>query len=377
MSKPLRLLHVAPLPPPWSGIGVSFQHFIASAPLRVQANWVINSTGSAASSARQKLPTPARITRHARLTAQIVRLARARRVELVHLHGSSHDLSFVANGLTLASLRMLGVQTVWQLHDDLTIVLFPGSSWLTQRAFAALAPAGSKLLVLTEKDRAVGARFVANHRVSVLPPTCSPEMLTIPLDRQDHPPRVLYVGWLSEAKGIYDLLRVAALVRNRLKHVQFDVLGVARSEEQAREVRSRVDSNDLSDTVNLAGLMTGTEKRLMFAAAHVLFTPTHQDAFPVTVLEAMSAGLPVVGTKVGGLPWMLEEGSGARLTQVGKVEAMADNLVELLADSALRSRMGAANRQRFVERYHPDQAGAAAVELYHTLAANNGQPRRS
>jgi glycosyltransferase involved in cell wall biosynthesis len=268
------------------------------------------------------------------------------------------------------------VQTVWQLHDDLTSVLFPGRSWLTQRAFAGLAPAGSKLLVLTDKDRAVGARYVANHRVSVLPPTCSPEMLSIPLDRGDHPPRVLFVGWLSEAKGIYDLLRVAALVRNRVKHVQFDVMGVARSEEQAREVRNFVDAHDLSETVKLAGLMTGSAKRSMFAAAHVLFTPTHRDAFPVTVLEAMSAGLPVVGTHVGGLPLMLEEGSGARLVPVGDVQAMADHLVELLADGVLGRRMGAANRERFVERFHPDQTGAAAVELYQTLA-NSGRAGRS
>jgi glycosyltransferase involved in cell wall biosynthesis len=377
MSKPLRLLHVAPLPPPWSGIGVSFQHFIASAPLRAQSNWVINSTGSAARSARQKLPTPRRIARHARLTAQIIRIARERRVQLVHLHGSSHDLSFVANGLTLASLRMLGVQTVWQLHDDLAIVLFPGRSWLTQRTFAGLAPAGSKLLVLTDKDRAVGARFAADHRVSVLPPTCSTEMLSIPLDRGDHPPRVLYVGWLSEAKGIYDLLRVAALVRNRVKHVQFDVLGVARSEEQAREVRKYIASNDLSETVKLAGLMTGSEKRARFAAAHVLFTPTHQDAFPVSVLEAMSAGLPVVGTHVGGLPFMLEEGSGARLLPVGAVEAMADHLVELLVDRDVRRRMGAANRERFLGQFHPDQTGAAAVKLYQMLTGNNGRASRS
>jgi glycosyltransferase involved in cell wall biosynthesis len=293
-------------------------------------------------------------------------------VDVVHLHGSAHDLSFVANGLTLATLRALGVPTVWHLHDDLTTVLFPGTSLLTQRGFGIVARAGSTLLVLTDKDQAAARAFAADHNVAVLPPTCSPDMLSVPLQRPLRPLRVLFVGWLSEAKGIYELLRVALLVRDRVPQVQFDVLGVARSEEQAIEVRTFVESHHLTDMVQLRGLQTGASKRQAFASAHVLFAPTHQDAFPVTVLEAMSAGLPVLATGVGGLPSMLEEGVGARFTSVGDVQAMATHLVELLLDSDARLRMGAANRERFVERYHPDRAGAAALKLYRSLALQNG-----
>jgi len=216
----LRLLHVAPLPPPVTGIGVSFGHFLASSPLAAQTNWVINSTGQPARSSATKRPTPRRILRHLRLTAQVVRTARAKRVDVVHLHGSSHDLSFVANGISVAAASLTGAHTVWHLHEDLSVVQFPGRSARTRAVFAALGRAPSALALLTDKDGAIARKFVPERKLVVIPPTCSPEMLSIPLARSnDSVLRILFVGWVSEAKGIFDLLRVAHLARDRIPGV--------------------------------------------------------------------------------------------------------------------------------------------------------------
>jgi glycosyltransferase involved in cell wall biosynthesis len=135
-------------------------------------------------------------------------------------------------------------------------------------------------------------------------------------------------------------------------------------------VQAFIDRHNLHSVVKLRGLVTGADKHLVFADSHLLFLPTHWDAFPVTVLEAMSAGLPVVGTKVGGLPLMLEDGYGARLSHVGDIASMVEHLVELAEDPDRRMQMGAANRQRFLDRYHPDRVGQLAVEVYGRLAAN-------
>ncbi len=368
-SRSLRLLHVAPLAPPVTGIGVSFQHFIASSPLAAHANWVINSAGHPARSPGTKRPTPRRILRHVWLTARVMRAAREKRVDVVHLHGSSHDLSFIANGVSVAAARLVGAHTVWHLHEDLSVVLFPGRGALTRVTFASLMRAPSTLALLTEKDGVIARSFVPEHKLAIIPPTCSPEMLSIPLVRScgSRSLRVLFVGWLSEAKGIFDLLRVAQLARDRIAGLEFWVVGIARSDNEARSVKAFIDQHNLHSVVKLGGLVTGAAKLRMFADAHLLFVPTHWDAFPVTVLEAMSAGLPVVGTHVGGLPLMLD-GCGARLAPVGDVERMVEHLVELADHPERRVQMGAANRQRFVDHYHPDHVGQLAVELYRRLA---------
>jgi glycosyltransferase involved in cell wall biosynthesis len=133
-------------------------------------------------------------------------------------------------------------------------------------------------------------------------------------------------------------------------------------------VQTFIDQHNLGSVVKLCGLVTGTDKQRMFADSHLFFLPTHWDAFPVTLLEAMSAGLPVVGTRVGGLPLMLEDGRGARLARVGDVETMVEHVVALAADPDLRLQMGRANRQRFLDQYHPDRVGQRAVDVYRRLA---------
>src|SRR5438105_11972654 len=157
MMRRLSLLQAGPLPPPWSGIGVSLQELAASQPLRSQNTFILDT------SLRQlpgnpgwtKRPTPARLARHARLAAQTVRLVRERRIDVLHLHGSSHDLSLFGNGLSILAARTAGARTVWHLHEDLSVVAFPGRQRLSQAAFSTLMRLPDALVVLSEANRAL------------------------------------------------------------------------------------------------------------------------------------------------------------------------------------------------------------------------------
>jgi glycosyltransferase involved in cell wall biosynthesis len=369
MQSVLRLLHVAPLPPPWTGIGVSVQHALASAPLQAHANWVINSSrgGGVVTSGTPKKPTLERMLRHARLAARVGRLVRERQIHVVHLHGSSHDLSLFGNWMSIVAAKQAGARAVWHLHEDLGVVAFPGRTPLTRKAFGALMAAPDAVAVLTPKDRRLATTFVAERRLAVVPPTCGADFLSLPIARPRKPMRVLYVGWLSHAKGIHDLVRVASAVQDGGMDIVFDVLGTGRTAADTDAVRRAIDERGLASTVLLHGVTTGQAKLDSFARANLLFTPTHWDAFPVVILEAMAAGLPVLGSEVGGLPSMLEGGRGAVLTEVGDVDGMAGALRHLARSHEARCAMGAANRARFLELYHPDRVGQLMVDLYRDL----------
>src|SRR5438105_3191121 len=120
-----------------SGIGVSVQHLLNSKPLKQQRNWVIDSgRGSAAPArGRPKRPTPGRLVHHLRLFAEVTAATHRHRPQVVHLHGSSHDLSFVGNWLSVSGAGWAGARTVWQLHQDLQVVQFPGTTLLTRGVF--------------------------------------------------------------------------------------------------------------------------------------------------------------------------------------------------------------------------------------------------
>src|SRR5262249_10940586 len=162
--------------------GVSLQQLVASEPLRRQELLVMDTSarGLPGDPRRAKRPTPGRLLRHASLAARTGRLIRERRVDVFHLHGSSHDLSLFANARSLASARAAGARTVWHLHEDLAVVPFPGRRRTTQSSFSAIMRLPHALAVLSEKDRRVASNFVDARRVAVLHETCSPELTALP-----------------------------------------------------------------------------------------------------------------------------------------------------------------------------------------------------
>ena len=362
----MRLLHIGPLPPPWSGIGVFLLNLMASSPISAQTNWVIDTSSKTlpGDPIHHKLPTPARIIRHVRQSLHAIREIRKHKIQLMHLNGSSHDLSFWGNWITALAAKLAGASVVWHLHEDLDVSMFPGKTWLTRTAFALSARTVDMIAVMTQKDQQLLHSLVPAAKLAVIPETCDPSLSELGLPREEGQIHILYVGWLTQAKGIYDLLQVAV----DMPDVVFDVLGTGMSTEENNAVRAFVDQHGLQFRVNLHGVMTGEAKKKLFGQAQVFLVPTHWDAFPVSVLEAMAAGLPIVGTQVGGLPIMLENGRGAFLVEVGNTSQMTEYLTRLKKNADLRYEMGKANRERFYAFYHRDKVGQNALDLYLQLA---------
>ena len=107
--------------------------------------------------------------------------------------------------------------------------------------------------------------------------------------------------------------------------------------------------------------MTGAldaERFVRLRAADVFVLPTRADSFPLSILEAMAAGLPVVASSVGAIPWLLDDGACGALVPVGDAEALAASLVHLARHPEQRAALGQAARAR--QRALFDSAHAAA-----------------
>src|SRR5207244_12429728 len=88
-----------------------------------------------------------------------------------------------------------------------------------------------------------------------------------------------------------------------------------------------------------------------YHAIDALLLPSANEGTPVSAIEGLAAGRPVVATRVGGVPDVVEEGVDGYLTDVGDVATLARRLAELAADPELRARMGESGRARVIERY--------------------------
>ena len=106
-----------------------------------------------------------------------------------------------------------------------------------------------------------------------------------------------------------------------------------------------------------------------YAAFDALILPSANEGTPVSAIEALAGGRPVVATEVGGLPDVVRDGVDGFLVEPGDVDAMADRLARLAADTNLRRRMGEAGAESVRERYAVERLLDDVDQLYRRLLA--------
>jgi glycosyltransferase involved in cell wall biosynthesis len=111
-------------------------------------------------------------------------------------------------------------------------------------------------------------------------------------------------------------------------------------------VRARALELGIADHVELLGWVRGEDKERLLAAAVLYVLPSYNEGLPVSVLEAMAAGLPIVSTPVGGIPEAVTDGVEGYLVEPGNVQALADRMDRLLGDQDLAMRMGESARRK-------------------------------
>jgi len=202
----------------------------------------------------------------------------------------------------------------------------------------------------------------AGGRVAVVPHGVDLERFA-PTPAPPSPPlRLLAVGRLVEKKGFRDL--VAALGRARVE-ARLTIVGEG-PERGALESAAR--EAGVADRVELVGPVGHDRLPAIYATAHAVIAPSvvdrsgDRDGLPNVVLEAMAAGLPVVGTRAGAITSAVEDGVTGIVVAPGDPAAIATALARL-GDDDLRARMGTAGRRRVARDFGLDACAARFVEV--------------
>ncbi|UUX94279.1 glycosyltransferase [Aquabacterium sp. J223] len=172
-----------------------------------------------------------------------------------------------------------------------------------------------------------------------------------------------FIGRLSWEKAPETFLRAMLLVHQTDPEARVVMCGTGPMAEQAAGF---VRQFDMQDHVHLAGLQS--DMAAVLAELDLVVSSSHTEAMPLALMEAMAAGLPVVGTRVGGVPELVQHGITGYLAGPGDIDAIASCARALLRDPALRERFGGAARSRALQRFSLDDCVARTGELLQRLA---------
>jgi glycosyltransferase involved in cell wall biosynthesis len=175
------------------------------------------------------------------------------------------------------------------------------------------------------------------------------------------------VGWIGRMTGVKrtdDVLRAFRRLRDRGVDACLCMIGDG-PDRPAVERRAH-ELGLMRDT-----LFLGYQEEVapFYAAFDAMILPSINEGTPVSAIEALAAGRPVVATRVGGVPDVVREGEDGFLVEPGDVDALAERLARLAADPELRARLGAAGRARVVPRYSVERLVDDIDLLYRSLLA--------
>ena len=306
----------------------------------------------------------------------------SRRPDVVHVHNFSQLVPLLRRA-----------------HPRVATALHMHCQWLNQLDRALVRPR------VEQTDVVVGASDWISERIRTAFPAFARRVETLHngvdveafhAGESDRESAILFVGRISPEKGVHVLLEAFERLLARRPNATLELvgpegvvpleMGPALDEEQRVRELARFYEGNYGERLR-AGLSAAARERVTFAgtvphaevieryrAATVFVLPSvWNEPFGMPVAEAMAAGLPVVASRVGGIPEIVVDGETGRLVPPNDAGALADALVRLLDAEALRRALGEAGRRRAAAVFSWDAIAARLLALYREVTASRAR----
>ncbi len=209
-----------------------------------------------------------------------------------------------------------------------------------------VGPLANRIITVSEYDRrlALEAKIVSPDRIVTVHNGMPDIAPTLRADPSRTPPRLVSVARFGSQKDHPTLFRALA----ELRHLpwELDLVGEGPLMGQMQELAA---SLGIADRLRFLGQRMDVDQLLQ--AAQISLLVTNWEGFPLSILEAMRAGLPVVASAVGGVGESVQDGETGYLVARGSVDQVRDRLEQLLVDPNLRTRLGTKARARFEQEF--------------------------
>jgi glycosyltransferase involved in cell wall biosynthesis len=294
----------------------------------------------------------------------VIGLCATGRAQLIHAHMTTRG-SALRKALFCAAARLFRVPVILHMHGA-DFAEFHQSLHPLPRAMlnAAIRGAG-RVIVLgrSSRDFLVTRANVPEDAIDIVPNGVPRRRWAA---RSAHAPaHILFLGRLCARKGVPELIAALAspVLRNR------EWRATLAGDGDPAPFRAMLSWYGLERKVALPGWADPKQAELLLAEADILVLPSHHEAMPIAVLEALAAGVAVIATPVGVIPEFLEHEVNALLVPPGVSAELAAAIARLLDDAPLRQRLVSAGAAIFDEHLEIGRAAARIAELYRQVMA--------
>lgn len=302
------------------------------------------------------------VTSALRHAFQLAAMILKRRPDIVYVPISQTTIGYLKDSLFIVLAKVLGCNVVCHLRGAYFRKWLDGASGVVRRYVARVHSLVDAQIVLGECLRPLFAGLVPEDRIFVVPNGRDFEWNSKTTDkRENESVKILYLGNLFRTKGVLDVVKAAAIVKEAGCNVEFLFAGAFQDDSIKAELEEAMQRHG-ADLIKLLGPVVGQQKFNVLRDADVFAFPTYYkfEGHPWVIVEAMAAGLPIVTTDHAAIRESVVPGVNGFLVEKESPPAVAEKIIELCQDAELRRRMGAASLERY-GRYFTEAAMVRAM----------------
>lgn len=279
-----------------------------------------------------------------------------RKVRIVHIHSASRT-SFYRSMYFVKLAHFFGRKVVLHIHGGGFKEFYKTNPQKIKKeliscdAIVALSESWRKYF-----EEEVGLRnvFVVNNIIE------DPQIKIVEKDDKFH---ILFLGLITEAKGIFDLLDS---MRDHKEEWHNRIMLHVGGNGKVEKFKQEVADYELEDMVVYEGWVSGEKKASLFNLSDAYILPSYTEGVPISILESMSYGVPVLSTPVGGIPEVIRSGENGILFQPGDKSAIASAINNLLNDKKLCRQMSERELGE-AKDYFPESIAEKLVAVYNSI----------
>lgn len=263
-----------------------------------------------------------------------------------------------------------GVRTVVTVHGVLGETAKYKADLFSWARASLTAMVTERPTVRLAKDLIAISPYVTNHyrreirgRVHEIPNAVAPRYFEIA--RSPEKGRLLFAGRVTKGKGVIDLIRAMALAPEA--NARIVLAGSCPDRNYENLVRNEAQRLGVATRVEFAGLLDEHALLRELSRAEALMLPSYQETAPMVVQQAMAAGIAVIASDVGGIPFQIENGATGLLHEPGNVSQIAGAIRRLHLDAMLSSRLGQAAKTAASALYDAKRVARATRSVYESI----------
>ncbi|MGV8108385.1 glycosyltransferase family 4 protein [Methanospirillum sp.] len=209
-------------------------------------------------------------------------------------------------------------------------------------------------------------RILPNKIINIIPMGIHPEEYSI-IQRHNKEKKILFVGRLIGWKGVEYLIKAQQIIQNKSSLcVQLNIIGDGPDKEKLIELSQRLK---ILSHISFLGRITRDSLLHYYSNADVFVLPSiihnnQTEGLGVVLLEAMASGVPVIGSNIGGIPDIIEDGVNGLLVSPGDPQGLADAIIQILENPELAARFREAGLKTVRDRFSWDKISDQFIEIY-------------